>query len=289
MAEPELFIHAGAHRTGTSSFQMCLHENRDRLEAGGWAMAYPGRDGIPSGNLALRLPAGNTADIAQAREKVTKTLAAHSADKSLILSEENILGRMFHFMQGQFYPHAELRCETLRLAWPGKIAHVMLVVRPYHELFVSAFRKRAEDNAMPDFDSVRDAYLSIDRGWPEVIAILRDVLKPARLSVVPFAARGTSTELLGRLVPGLDPAALTEPRRVVNKSATDAALFALQAKYRAGETLTRAAWKTIIQDHRTDAEPRGFAAFAPAEVAALSARYASDLKQIEWMPKVTFG
>ena len=33
MAEAPLFIHAGAHRTGTSSFQLCLHKNRKALGA----------------------------------------------------------------------------------------------------------------------------------------------------------------------------------------------------------------------------------------------------------------
>lgn len=289
MAEPSIFIHAGAHRTGTSSFQMCLHENRAMLEQAQWALAYPGRDGIPSGNLALRLPSGNTGDLEQAQEKVARALHAHSGGKPLILSEENIPGRMFHFMRGTFYPFAELRCETLRGAWPGPVAHVLLVVRPYDELFVSAFRKRAEDNAMPDFDMVRHAYMNMDRGWPELVTLMQDTLKPETMTVIPYANRGTSGALLARLVPGLPGDAMIEPKRVVNKSANDAALEALQARYRAGERLSREAWTAVIDAHRDDAAPRGFAAFSDAEKADLSARYASDLKQIEWMPHVTFG
>ncbi|MEX0366263.1 MAG: hypothetical protein AB3N22_09370 [Ruegeria sp.] len=289
MAEPPIFIHAGAHRTGTSSFQMCLHENRQMLEQSNWALAYPGRDGIPSGNLALRLPSGNTGDVAQAQEKVARALASHSAGKPLILSEENIPGRMFHFMRGTFYPFAELRCETLRAAWPGSVAHVLLVVRPYDELYVSAFRKRAEDNAMPDFDQVRDGYLSMDRGWPELVTLMQDILKPDTITVIPYLHRGTSAQLLGRLVPGLPGNAMVEPKRIVNKSASDAALDALQLRYRAGEKLTREAWTAVIDAHRGNTTPTGFAAFSDEESAELSARYASDLKQIEWMPSVSFG
>jgi len=36
----DVFIHAGAHRTGTSSFQLCMATNRDRLEAAGFDLSY---------------------------------------------------------------------------------------------------------------------------------------------------------------------------------------------------------------------------------------------------------
>jgi len=289
MAGPPIFIHAGAHRTGTSSFQMCLHENREILGQAGWALAYPGRDGIPSGDLALRLPAGNTARAQKLIPKARKTLADHSADRPLILSEENIPGRMYHFMKGQFYPMAEMRCEALAAAWPGPVAHVMLVVRSYAEIFVSSYRKRAEENAMPTFDEVRGRYMTMDRGWPDLIAAMRDILRPEIFTVVPYTRRGTSADLLARLVPGLPGGALIEPKRVVNLSATDAALERLQTTYRAGDTLPRAQWKKIIRDNADDKTPRGVAAFSEDDKRVLSERYAADLMSIERMDGITFG
>ena len=44
-----IYLHAGAHRTGSSSFQMCLYANRDLLGSMGLDVAYPGRDGVPGG------------------------------------------------------------------------------------------------------------------------------------------------------------------------------------------------------------------------------------------------
>ena len=289
MTNAPLFVHAGAHRTGTSSFQMCLHENRVMLDQAGFGLAYPGRDGIPSGNLALRLP-GTIGKVAtDVVDRAKNTLQDHAQGRALILSEENIPGRMFHFMKGMFYPLAEDRCRVLRAAWEGPIAHVLLVVRPYDQLYVSGFRKRAEDNAVPPFDGLRPTYMQMDRGWPALVQILQDVLQPEALTVVPYARRGTSAALLERLVPGVPGGALIEPRKIVNLSATDAALEVLQEAYQGGQKLSRAAWKSVIDAHAHDKASRGFAAFNSEETADLSARYASDLKQIEWMPGVTFG
>ncbi|WP_299041564.1 hypothetical protein [uncultured Tateyamaria sp.] len=286
MADAPIYVHAGAHRTGTTSFQMCLHENRLVLQARGWTPAYPGRDGIKSGKLALRLPTGTRIDPVGAAAKARRTLDPYRTSRPVILSEENILGRMFHFMQGKFYPFAEARCSALRAAWDGPIAHVLLVVRPYEQLFVSAFRKRAEDNPMPDFAEVRDSYLNIDRGWPELAASIRDILRPEAMTVLPYASRGSSLNLLHTLAPGLDMSGLIEPGQIANKSATDAALETLQARYRTGRDLSRADWKSVIERHAANTKPRNFAAFTDKEQADLSARYASDLKQMEWMPAI---
>ncbi|MBJ6373390.1 hypothetical protein [Sedimentitalea arenosa] len=285
-----VYIHAGAHRTGSSSFQLCLSANRARLEAAGFALAYPGRDGVPGGRLRLRLPRPRHGEkrvpafAAQARAHVAALCPEGEA--GLILSEENILGPMRHLYEGRFYPAAGKRCATLRAAL-GAPAHLLLVVRDYADLVVSAHRKRAEDNPVPPFAELVPAVLGLDRGWPELVAEMRDALAPARLTVVPYARRGESREVLARLVPGLEAAALREPSRAVNLSATDAALLALQARYRQGETLARRDWQRVIAEHAEDRAPRGFAALEAADRARLLARYERDLARLAELPGVT--
>lgn len=287
MSDQPLYIHAGAHRTGTSSFQMCLHENRALLADKGWALAYPQRDGIPSGDLSLRLPRPRDTRLGRPIIHTSRKLAAHSGGRPLILSEENIPGRMMHFIKGQFYPAAEKRCEVLRAAWPGPIAHVLFVVRPYDQLFVSGYRKRAEDNPVPPFDVLRPNYMRMDRGWPELVTVLRDVLRPERLTIVPYAHRGASTKLLKRLVPGLDGAPLKEPVSAINVSATDAALIALQDHLAKEEPSAPTARHSILTAHAHVTAPRGFAAFTEDEAAYWTARYAEDLERLAIFDGVT--
>lgn len=288
METPPLYIHAGAHRTGTSSLQMCLHENRAALQQAGYALAYPGRDGIPSGSLALRLPRPKDGVRPFRVEKARETLRMHAQGKPLILSEENIPGRMMHFMKGQFYPAAEKRCRVLRRAWEGTIAHVLFVVRPYDELFVSGYRKRAEDNPVPDFDDLRANYMQMNRGWPALIRHMRDILRPRRFTVITYAQRGPSARLLHRLAPDL-PTDLAEPARLVNLSATDAALIELQRRYRAGEKLRRSQWKEVVAAHAGDRADLGFAAFSEKEQRVWADRYARDLDRIADMDGISFG
>lgn len=287
MSDPPLYIHAGAHRTGTSSFQMCLHENLAQLRARGWALIYPRRDGIPSGDRSLRLPRPRDVNLAVPIKKTSRRLTASSGGRPLILSEENIPGRMFHFFKGQFYPAAEKRCEVLRAAWPGPIAHVLLVVRPYDQLFVSGYRKRAEENLVPPFDVLRQNYMRMDRGWSELVNVLRDVLRPERLTIVPYDLRGSSSSLLERLVPGLEGAPLQEPVSAINVSATDRALIALQDHLAKQDPSTPAVRQSIMRAHAHNTTPLGVAAFSEEEVAHWSARYGEDLERIAAMDGVT--
>lgn len=288
-----VYIHAGAHRTGTSSFQQCLFRNRAVLAEHGLDAAYPGRDGAPKGKLNLRLPRPWHGD--NWPENTVERLRGHLArmnpnkDRGLVFSEENIPGPMRHFFEGRFFPGARQRLRALAQALETPPTHVLYVVRSYDALFLSAYRKRAEDNPVLDFDGLVPTLADMDRGWPGLISDIRDELRPERLTVMEYGARGSSRDLLARLVPGLEGAELAEPARLVNLSATDAGLLALQARYRAGEQLARPEWKAVLQDHAADTELRGFAAFPDDVAEKLRDRYARDLERLASMPGITFG
>ncbi len=286
--DKKIYIHAGAHRTGTSSFQMCLAENADTLHRLGYDLAYPTRDGAPGRGLALRLPRPRDVGVKGLSlrpfiRKVRTELEQISPDanRALILSEENIPGPMRSFYAGKFFPAASLRLHTLRRALPAQAEHLVFVTRSYDALYLSAYRKRSEDNASRPFAELRDMLAGIEGGWCEVITALRDDLQPKRLTVLEYGARGSSPALLGRLVPGLEGADLTEPARTVNLSATDKALEELQKRYHAGAELTRPQWQAVIAEHANDRTDRGFASFTPEQVEKLQTRYARDLDQIE--------
>lgn len=285
-----VFIHAGAHRTGTSSFQQALAENREALARAGYDLAYPGRDGAPEGRLKLQLPRPRHGEkrVPQYAESARRHLEAICPEgrEGLVLSEENIPGPMRHFYEGRFFPAAEKRARSLGAA-VGRAAHVVFVVRPYAALYASAWRKRAEDNAVPDFADLVPRFLAMDRGWPEIVAALRAGLEPERMTIVEFSSRGRSVDLLRRLVPGLEPGALQEPGQVVNLSATDAALSVLQGRYRAGESLNRPAWKAVLAEHAQDREGRGLTEFPPEAETALAERYARDLERLGQLGGVT--
>lgn len=288
----QIFLHAGAHRTGSSSFQMCLHTNRPVLHQSGYDVVYPTRDGVPKGRLKLRLPAPRHRgkDMGKFLGSVRESLARFSPDpeRRLIMSEENITGRMFHFYQGAFLPAADLRFQVFREGIGNADLHLLFVLRDYDVLYASAYRKRAEDNQVPDFQTLVPRFLDIDRGWPEVIQMMQTLLMPKHLTVLPYDRRGQSRRLLARLLPDVAPETLREPEGRLNLSATDAALQALQAQYRAGTTLSRPQWQEIVRTHADDPRSLDFATFPDEARERLQARYAQDLERIQRMDGVTW-
>ncbi|MFT6023716.1 MAG: hypothetical protein ACI9PY_001834 [Ascidiaceihabitans sp.] len=265
--EKAFYIHAGGHRTGTSSVQMFLHDNLAEINSQGYDAVYPGRDGIPSGKLGLRLPSLRHGDTLQHRfvRKVRREIRANSPDRTraTILSEENIPGRMIHFFGSEFYPTAEARMKALRGGLGGPLKRVLFIVRPYDALYVSAFRKRAEDTAVEPFTKFRAALMKMNRGWPEFIASMRDTLQAEDTVVMTMSARGDNRNIIKYLVPELAQDNLIEPVKQLNVSATDTAMDVLQAHYKAGDTLTRTEWQQIITDNADTKVSTGFAEFEP--------------------------
>ncbi|MDG1290432.1 MAG: hypothetical protein P8O11_12075 [Lentibacter sp.] len=289
----KLYLHAGAHRTGTSSFQLCLAANRQQLETEGYDLAYPGRDGAPEGHLHLRLPKPSHGEDQHGAfvGKVTRALKKHVSgeDQPLVLSEENLLGLIIHFFSGRLYPARRKRLRVFRdelEAVGAEAEHILLIVRPYGDLFVSGFRKHAEDNAVEPFETHAEAMAAFRGGWPEAVKALQNVLKPKSMTVVEYGARGTSSELLVRLL-GAEAGAYVEPEYDLNVSATDAALEHLQGIYQAGKVLEREDWQAVITEFAEHGEDRGFARFSEAQSEALATRYRDDLALIGSMEGVT--
>lgn len=286
------YIHAGAHRTGTSSVQMFLHDNLDEITRQGYDAVYPGRDGIPSGKLGLRLPSLRHGETLQQRfiRKVRKVTRANSPDptRPMILSEENIPGRMIHFYASEFYPAAEARMKALHDGLEGTLKRVVYVVRPYDALYVSAFRKRAEEVVSDLFTDQRAALMNMDRGWPELITLMRDHLKAEETVVMTMDARGDNRNIIKHLVPDLDQGNLVEPKALLNVSASDTAMDALRARYLAGGKLDREERQEIIAEHADNKASTNFAEFTPEQSQELSEKYEHDCDQLAKMDGITF-
>jgi hypothetical protein len=291
-SEKTFYIHAGAHRTGTSSVQMFLHDNLDEITRQGFDAAYPGRDGIPSGKLGLRLPSLRHGEDLQQRfiRKVRRETRTNSPDASrpMILSEENIPGRMIHFYGSQFYPAAEARMKALHDGLEGRLKRVLYIVRPYDTLYVSAFRKRAEDVAVKSFAKQRDALMNMDRGWVELVSLMRDHLGAEETVVMAMAARGDNRNVIKHLLPELDQTNLVEPKALLNVSATDTAMDVLQARYHAGDELSREEWQAIIAEHADNKASTGFAEFTPDQAQELCETYDHDCARLAKLDGITF-
>ena len=284
-----VYLHLGGHRTGGSSVPLCLAENRAVLEGRGYALGYSERDGAPGGTLKLKLPEprhGNE-EVTRLTDQVAREIdrLAEGRDR-LILSEENVPGRMVHLYAGRFFPAAETRAQALARALGGPVAHLVYEVWDYPGFFVSCHRRRAVQRPVPGFDAFRAALDGLDRGWPELVAVLQEQLRPQRFTVVDHAHRGQSRTLLDRLLPDVATGDLREPEKVLPPSATDRALRAVQARFAEGEPPAQVEVDALVAAHADDREDLGFARFPEAEHRRWQARHAADLDRIAAMPDI---
>ncbi|WP_143104106.1 hypothetical protein [Poseidonocella sedimentorum] len=191
--------------------------------------------------------------------------------KGLILSEENIAGKMSGFGQERFFPMARERARFVARALPAPVTRVLFVLRRYDGFFASAYRLRASSRKVSSFDEMKPGILSMATGWPEVVTALRDGFPLAEITVLDYARRGESRELLRHLVPEAAELALEEPSRLENASPDDAMLEAAQATLGAESG----------ENSSMNVE------FTEAERALLDARYVADLERIGGMRGVT--
>lgn len=282
----EVYLHAGSPRTGTSSFQLFLERNADAIRAQGIDPAWPGRDAARAGRLALRLPAPRhrPEDLARRRAKARDGLAGLiGAGRPALISEENIPGRMLEIYGGQFFPIARARADYLAgVLAPRRVARITLVLRPYADMIVSGFRKRAEDNWQREFRHYRERMSRFEGGWPEVVAALQAGLAPGEVVVLPYRRRPAAA-LLAAVCPLIETAAMVEPAGEANVSLSDAALFALRARYGAGEAYTPALVAAVRTEFADVAAERPFARFSAAQKARLDARFEADLDRLAAM------
>lgn len=285
-------IHIGAHRTGTSSFQVFLGLNGQAIRGAGFDLLYPARDGASDGELRLRLPMPKESPETRSRRLVrnARRLAnARSGDaRGMILSEENIPGRFAPFFKGQFYPEAPEKMKQMRQILPGQARRVLLVVRPYDELYVSAFRKRAEWRATGPFDRTIPSLMKIKRGWVRLAHAVLDGLQPQEMLIVPMAERGSNANLLRHLCPDVpDGLALQEPEERVNSSFTDAGLWALRAYYEANpDTKVDPEVRQQIAAQASSDDGPPFAAFTADQQSELAEKYAAELAELAEMDRV---
>lgn len=281
----EVHLHLGAHRTGSTSFQTLLSENYHVIQSQGVRVGFARRHLAPYGQLEVKLPhkklskdkRGMVRQFLKVRSEIAPVVRK-GFNQQALLSEENLIGVMRNFEKGRFYPSAHARMTYLRNAlFPSAIGNVLMLVRSYDSFFESAFRKRAEVNALPEFSEVAKLQTEFVGGWPDVVDQVLDALRPRELIVAAYGRERDDLALLGQLCPTLRIAEMKRPGKWANTSFSDRALFECQRRLNAGEVLSREESR-VIRDEFADAPAdRPFANFLPEQASKLKERYQADL------------
>ena len=287
-----VYLHLGAHRTGTGSFQEFLASNADNFADFGVNLAVANRDGASEGSFKLRLPDARhfrKDDLDERREwldDVIEEIRINQRARTLV-SEENIPGSFNSIFSKHPYGIALDRMKFFQNGLTGNVRRVLFVIRNYDTFLPSAYRKRCEFREIDPFEIYAADQMKADRGWPELIDDIRNAFTPEELVVLTYEDRWSHIEMLQHLIPETEQVDFAPLTRRFNVSATDAACRAMQAHFASGKKLSPAGLAQMIRNYADDTSGPPIAAFTDKDAEILQSRYADDIASIGKMSGVT--
>ncbi len=287
-----VYLHLGAHRTGTGSFQEFLASNADNFADFGVNLAVANRDGSSEGSFKLRLPDARhfrKDDLDERREWLNLAFEEcrinHRA--RTLVSEENIPGSFNSIFSEHPYGAAFDRMQFFQSGLTGKVRRALFVVRSYDTFLPSAYRKRCEFRKIAPFAEYAADQMKADRGWPELIDDIRNAFAPEELVVLAYEDRWSHIEMLQHLMPETEQVDFAPLTRRFNVSATDAACRAMQAHFASGKKLSPAGLAQMIRNYADDTSGPPIAAFTDKDAEILQSRYADEIARIGKMSGVS--
>lgn len=173
----EVILHIGAHRTGTTTLQRSLQQNRHNLTKNGTIVWGPS---VTRGGMFSGLLRANHADDDQTQRLIDRNRGVISIElerlaqrgvKRLIVSEENILGSMRNNLRsGMLYPDLGKRLVRFQQVFGSVCTRVAMAIRPYEDYWASAiaYAIPAGHRAMGPDDL--DRLVTQPRSWRRVIS-----------------------------------------------------------------------------------------------------------------------
>ncbi|MBY6004357.1 hypothetical protein KUV62_10585 [Salipiger bermudensis] len=183
----EIILHAGAHRTATTSFQTYLRGAAPGLAAQGTGFWGPWRTrkGLFHGLTGAEPLPGDLAR-AQARVRLAAEASVRRGVARLLVSDENMLGTPRACLRAEaLYPEAAARLQRMRAAF-GRVDRLVLQIRSPEAWWSSALAFLLARGVAPPSSELLERLSREGRGWREVIADLACALPRAEIVVSRF-------------------------------------------------------------------------------------------------------
>ena len=187
----DIFLHVGAHRTATTSFQHYLQANAGLIEALGIRVWGPSqaRNGLFSGIFPKFRSAPNPISVKRACGRVSLQLEnlSYAGTSKLLISEENMIGSARHCVRNaMLYPAIGERMARFDEIFGHRLKRVMLTLRAPDMWWSSAIAYTvSRGHTVPD----QAAFASIaasPRSWRDVITDLACALPDTEIQVSTF-------------------------------------------------------------------------------------------------------
>lgn len=189
----DIWLHVGAHRTGTTGLQTLLGRNHAALTRGG--VVYLGPQRTRTGFFAGLIKNPDTlcqSDEALGRRSCGRIAMelqrfGHEGAQSIVLSEENMLGTMAENLASTcLYGQASARLARFAPAFIGHPPRVCVAVRSYEMAWASQLAFRIAAGAAAPTAREIDALAHQTRGWQDVICDIKAALPEADVLVWAF-------------------------------------------------------------------------------------------------------
>lgn len=266
----EIFLHLGAHRCATTSFQSYLRANRDGLEAQGLAFWGPWRtrNGLLHG-IAERPESAEQLRRATGKLHLALEGSRNHGATRLIVSDENMLGTPRRCLRtGMLYPGAGERVARLAQAF-GHVRRISLQIRAQDLWWASVISYLIPRGEGLPKDEKLAAITSGDRTWRGVITDIACACPGADIIVTPFERFADRPDRLLANMTGLTTPPAVKP-----------------GEFWRNRRLSTAELREILADRGEDSDrlPQGEGRFMPfddRQRAALRESYADDLFWLE--------
>lgn len=285
----ELVIHAGAHRTGTTSLQALLDRHAETLRGAGVVALTPERPG--------KRGAGTIRDVVNAarkkrftgdgvmaglrRRKIAgqfeKLLASATSANTdlgrLIVSDEMLLGPAFDAKGTGLYPAgASILAGFSRIT--GRLPHrIHLTLRSYDTFIPSVYAMRSVYvRGVPEFEELKASLIAFEFGWPELVRSIRREFPETELTVTTMETT-TVVDLVRSLIGEAFEKISESTETRINASPTKEAITAAR-----DTALSHVEADRIIEQY---AGGTPFDPLSPAEASRLRSRYKRDIDTIE--------
>jgi hypothetical protein len=294
-------LHMGAHRTGTSSLQACLHLADEALAANHIDLMAPPVFGLrdvanhrPFLNRAMRLAGKIERGGLIARtvfsfqyDRAIDRLFDHSArngkpGNSLLVSEENMLARaVLRENPATLYPLAGERLKQLAALFGSNVNSVFLAIRPYPDFLLSYL---AMANVYGDvkigFEELEQWLEGPFGGWPTLVDAIETNFPGTKIQIWPHEAFHLENRFVA--LTSLANTAFPNQRSIPgsNPSPTVEAIEAIRLAKKSGP-LTRKARDEIVTEYQSGRAIRVEDYLSQKSVKMLELQYRSDLKELE--------
>jgi hypothetical protein len=285
--ENRVYLHLGAHKTGTTYCQTVFKINQDKLRKAGvmyWDLNYTRKNLTPY--LVGLSRHNHSISPEDCKARIQSEISAPGLGKAsrLVISDENLTGFIREIVLRNGYKRLVRRMRPIRQALGGDVT-VFLTIRNYADLISSMYCEMITTKAYFPFEQIRECGFDTDLSWVNIYQDLVKVFGKENVVVFEFKSFFSQPdEFLSRLVgTGID---FEYPPKEIRASPSAKAIefIGSESAARPQVPIRKIARKAKRKFPRDAANPP-FDPWTPEERIRLNERYQKDLAVIPcWSP-----